>query len=471
MRPGLLIPALLGASLLSGASRDPWVRVRSPHFELFTTGGQESGTELAGYFEQVRTFFQQALGLEGAATPVRIVTFRTDQEYQPYRASAVADAYFQPGLSHDYIVMKSASGDVYTMAVHEYTHLLLRQTHLEVPQWLNEGLADLYSSLEVSNAQVVVGKVIPGRAQALADEPWIDLRALVSAGPASALYNQHGKAEMFYAESWALVHMLTLDERYSPRLPVLMETLRDGDSVAAIQRAYGKPIGKVQDDLKSYFAGDHLNAAVFDVPLPTGAQAMQVETDAGLYARLALAELLSNDRTRLDRARSAYESLSREYENQWQVEEGWGEFLARERQISAAIPHFERAAGLGSDDPRMYLEYGRLLNDANRSEDAARVFRTAVKLAPAGDEAHFELAVTLVRMGSYGEAVTEFHAIRHLGPEHAFRYFYSLAEAHYRLGDTRQAGLLLEKARAQARNREETLSVERLTQALDRPAR
>src|SRR6185369_3072020 len=166
-----LVLGLLAYSLAGAASRDPWIRIRSANFELFTTAGEASGRELVRYFEQVHSFFRQAFGLDGtAAQPVRIVSFRSEQEYRPYRASAVADAYFQPGISHDYIVMKSALSDVYPMAVHEYTHLLLRQTRLEVPQWLNEGLAELYSSLDVTGDGVVVGKVIPGRTGTLARE-------------------------------------------------------------------------------------------------------------------------------------------------------------------------------------------------------------------------------------------------------------------------------------------------------------
>jgi tetratricopeptide (TPR) repeat protein len=464
------LPCLLSVSLLHAAPHDPWVRIRSANFELFTTAGERTGRDLIHYFEQVHSFFQQAFALDGtAAQPVRIVSFRSDKEYLPYRPTEVADAFFEPGFEHDYIVMKNPSTDLYPTAIHEYTHMLLRQTKLDVPPWLNEGLAELYSSLEPEGSKIVVGKVIPGRIHTLARDPWIDLRTLVSAGANSPLYSQKAHAEMFYAESWALVHMLTLDERYSPSLRAMMDALKDGDSVGAFQKAYGKPIGKVQEDLKAYFDGNRFNAAVFDIQLPAEEEEPAVEPGAAMLARLALAELMSNDRTKLDQALAAYKTLSRDYENRWEIEQGWAEFLARERRSSEAVAHFARAAGLGANDPRMYVKYARVLNLWNRTGEAAEALKTAVRLDPALDDAHFELAVTLVRIGNDREALAEFHAIKHLGPENAFRYFYNLAEAHYRLGDIARARLLIEKGRSQTHNPEQIAALNRLRQLLDGP--
>jgi hypothetical protein len=151
--------------------------------------------------------------------------------------------------------------------------------------------------------------------------------------------------------------MLTLDDRYSPKLRAMMDILKyGGDSVAAFQRAYSKPIGKVQEDLQAYIGGDRFNAAVFDVQLQAEDEEPRVETDSAMLARLALAELLSNDRSKLDRALAAYKALSHDYENRWEVEQGWAEFLARERRNNEALPHFQRAAGLGANDARMYVK-------------------------------------------------------------------------------------------------------------------
>ena len=133
-RSSAAIAILLSVAALQAASHDPWVRIRSTHFELFTTSGEHNGRDLVREFELVRSFFQQAFGLDGAnGSRVRIVSFRSDRDYQPYSPTKVADAFFQPGPDHDYIVMKSSSGEVFPVAIHEYTHLLLRQTKMRRP--------------------------------------------------------------------------------------------------------------------------------------------------------------------------------------------------------------------------------------------------------------------------------------------------------------------------------------------------
>ncbi|SPE37566.1 conserved exported hypothetical protein [Candidatus Sulfopaludibacter sp. SbA6] len=450
----------------SAAPADPWGRIRSDHFELFTTAGERSGRDLIQYLEQVRGFFLQAFDLAGPRfQPVRIVWFRTDKEYRPYRPTEIADAFFQPGIDHDYIVMKTSSADLNATAVHEYIHLLVRETRLEVPHWLDEGLAELYSNLEPMGSEIVVGKPILGRVQTLARERWIDLRTLVGPGPISSEKN---RAAMFYAESWALIHMLSLDRRYSSRLRAMFDALQNGDTPAAFQKAYGGPIENVEQDLRAYTRGDAFNTAVFDLRLPDATGAPRVEPDAVLPARLALAELLSNDRKTLPQAAAAYKALAREYENRWEVEDGWGEFCARERKNDEAARHFARAAGLGCDNARMYLAYGRVLNMNQRFADAIGILKMGLRLDPTLDDLHFELAVTLVHTGSDRDAVAEFHRIKKLDREYAYRYFYNLAVAHSRLGDTGQARRLIEKAREETKNPEEIAALGQLMESLNR---
>src|ERR1043166_7301618 len=174
---------------------DPWLRMKSANFELFTTAGEPSGRDLIRHFEQVRSFFAQAFKIQGsAAHPAVVIAFRSEKEYEPYRPNQVAAAFFQGGPAHDFIVMQSASSENYPVAVHEYTHLLVRESNLRVPLWLNEGLAELYSNLEPQGSKIIVGKVIRGRAQPLMTEKWIPLRALLAVGHDSPLYNEKSRA-------------------------------------------------------------------------------------------------------------------------------------------------------------------------------------------------------------------------------------------------------------------------------------
>ena len=186
----LLLPACLPAAT------DPWLKITSANFELYTTAGERAGRDLIRHFEQVRSFFLQAFGSRlSASRPARIIAFRNEKEYQPYRPNEFATAFFQPGAVHDFIVMSSASSEHYPVAVHEYTHLMIHQSGMELPPWLNEGLAELYSSLEPRGDKILVGQVIPAACRCCAASrgfpsprcsPWITRRPTTTKNPAPA---------------------------------------------------------------------------------------------------------------------------------------------------------------------------------------------------------------------------------------------------------------------------------------------
>src|SRR6516162_759334 len=179
----LLLPACLSAA------QDPWLKITSANFELYTTAGERTGRDLIKHFEQVRSFFTQAFGAHlASARPARIIAFRNEKEYLPYRPSEFASAFYQPGAAHDFIVMSGASSEHYPVAIHEYTHLMIHQSGMEIPPWLNEGLAELYSSLEPRGAKILVGQVIPGRVHVLNTEKWIPLATLLNVDHNSPYY-------------------------------------------------------------------------------------------------------------------------------------------------------------------------------------------------------------------------------------------------------------------------------------------
>src|SRR5436853_7881490 len=81
------------------AAPDPWLRINSANFELFTTAGERGGRDLARHFEQVRSFFAQAFKLQGSpARPAQVIAFRSEKEFDAYRPSEAASAFFQGGL-------------------------------------------------------------------------------------------------------------------------------------------------------------------------------------------------------------------------------------------------------------------------------------------------------------------------------------------------------------------------------------
>src|SRR5712692_6176956 len=76
---------------------DQWLKLKSSHFELYTTAGEKKGREAILYFEQVRDFFSKALKQSKPAAPVRIIAFSSEKEYKPFRPNEFASAFYLAG--------------------------------------------------------------------------------------------------------------------------------------------------------------------------------------------------------------------------------------------------------------------------------------------------------------------------------------------------------------------------------------
>jgi Flp pilus assembly protein TadD len=456
----LALGALLAAAFLpqawAGGQADPWIRIRSANFELYTTRGERSGRDLIQYFERIRSFFLQTFGSgSGPMLPTRIMVFRSEREVRPYTPRQGSPAFFLQGSDHDYIVMQSESDDCYSDVVHEYTHLLVRLNWPDAPLWFNEGLAEFYSTLEQKAGKILVGKPPRTSPQVLRREQWLDLQTLLAADSRSKLYNEESYLGVFYAESWALVHMFMLDKTYSPLRKAMVEALKASPEAASLEKVYGKSLAGIQEDLADYADTFVFPSAWYELKASNVPAAPAVEVQAGFSARLALAELSAEMAANRIQAHEAYESLGREAPKDWRVEAGVARLYASEGTGDQALLHFQRAAELGADDPRMYLAYGRTLGEAGRAHDAVTALKTALRLAPDLDEARLELGQALIQTAAFRDAVRELASVKNIATEHAGRLLYLKAYAAYHAGDLPAALVSIEKARPLIRSAEE----------------
>jgi hypothetical protein len=208
------------------AADSRWIRLKSDNFELYSGGNVRSARDTLKEFEQVRGFFIQASGgHSGKSAPVRLVAFGSAKEYEPYRINEFAIAYYHQTADRDYIVMSRGGADTFPIAVHEYVHLLVRHGGLHLPPWMNEGLAELYSTLRPMGDKILVGDLIAGRHQALLQEKWVPLQLILTVDQHSPYYNEKNKAGNFYNESWALTHMLYFRAEYRPKFSQLLRSI------------------------------------------------------------------------------------------------------------------------------------------------------------------------------------------------------------------------------------------------------
>lgn len=466
------IVLLAGAG--SGSVEQRWLKLRSANFELFTTSGERRARDAILYFEQVRSFFEKATGAAPeTGPPVRIIAFSSDKEYKPYQFSEVAAAYASSGLDRDYIVMKGIGSENYPVAVHEYTHLLLKPTSSssKIPLWLDEGLAELYSTLKPVGKKVQIGDVIPWRYLALRTMKWLDLETLTAVDHDSPHYNEKTRATVFYAEAWALTHMLTLTEQYRPKFEQFLRAAASGDQKAAFEQVFGKKMWEVWTDLQTYMRKGQFNVGVYDLKLEKSAEQPEIREATPVESGVALASLLGAIH-KWDESRAAFEGLARENPGDAEVEEGLGYAALRAGEREQARTHFGRAAELDSKNSRLYCDYANLLHQiGERSATMIPLYEKALELDPGLVKAHYGLGFSLLTEGKYDEAVKHLLQVKKVEREQAYGLFNALAYAYQRLGNQTEAIKAAELAKKWAQNPEQTAAAEKTLEYLKSPHR
>jgi tetratricopeptide (TPR) repeat protein len=471
MRPALASTLLLCACQLASAA-EQWVKFKSSHFELYTTAGEKKGREAILYFEQVDDFFSKVLAKSKsvAPRPVRIIAFRTEKEYKPFRPNESAAAFYLGGYDRDYIVMQGIASENYPVAVHEFTHLLVRHSGAEVPIWFNEGLAELYSTMKPVGKKVQIGDLKVGHLQALHENKWLPLEALVSVDSNSPYYNERNRAGVFYAESWALTHMLNLSPQYRPQFSKFVSLLASGlPATNAFWQAYAKTLAQVQKDLELYLRGTSFNAVLFDIKLQKSDEDPDIEPASPLESGMVLADLLAFT-NKNDEAKQKYEGLAKEFPQSWEVEAGLAELAWREKDLDAARRHFARAAELGSTNPRIYYDYAMILRtDGENGASSIPALKKAVELDPDYQDAHHYLAFCLLQAENFQDAVEHFNKVKKVKGDQAFAFYHGLAYANYRLEKRDAARIAAQAARKAANTPDQITAADEMLRALSEP--
>jgi tetratricopeptide (TPR) repeat protein len=413
------------------AAAQQWVRLATPHFEMYTTSGVKRGREAILHFEEVRNFFLQVSPSKRTSEfPVRIIAFRSDKEYKPYRISESAAAYYAATHKRDYIVMPGVTEEYFPASIHEYMHLVIRHSGLKLPVWFNEGWADLFSTLRPSGKKAVVGDVIPGRVRTLMSEKWIPLATLGGIDQSSAHYNESAKADLFYAESWGLTHMLFLADEFRPKFDQFLAALvRTQNLETSLQAAYGKPVSFFETEMETYFRRYLIRNNEFDVKLEKADQEVVSSAVTPAEADIVLGDLLAAINRR-EQAKIIFERISATGVATSDVEEALGYLAWQANDREAARRHFRRAIEIGTKDAQLCFHLAMLDAEAGLP-DAAIIphLEKAVELKSDYMEAALRLGIAKNNTHDFEGALKVLEKVHPVDDRDSFQLFYAVAYA------------------------------------------
>ncbi|HEY7334920.1 MAG TPA: hypothetical protein VH639_08555 [Bryobacteraceae bacterium] len=431
-------PALILLAFSTSGFGAEWLRVRTPQLEILTDAGEKAARATLERLNLIRSVL--ATSPVSDPLPLRVFVFGSEAEFRKYSDGPVADGFYQPGVERDFIVLHAEAG-LARAAIHEYVHLVLDRRTAPLPLWFEEGTAELYSNLDVRGHGMLVGEPIREKLATLTSEKWLSSRDLAAANRQSPFYNERALAGIFYAESWALVHMLNFAPGWRERMPQFAEQLAAGNA-DAFHAAFGKTMDQALSDLPGY--ASRMRGVSVDAPPRANEPPPTVERLPSLAASLACADLALHLQ-HVDLSRSLMEGAFKAQPESAQLEAGFGSIALAEGDSADARSRFERAIVLGSRDAEVYFQLAMLERDAGAPGSRVdALLEKTIELDPAFGEAHFLLGLHMTDSDPEN-AVQHLTAAARASPGKSY-VWHALGYAQMRLGDTGSARLSASRA-------------------------
>ena len=368
------------ATFSTAEAKENWTSVRSKNFTLIGNASDKDIRLVANRLEQFRTVFAllfPAIKLN-SPVPTTVIVFKSDSSYKPFKVNPNLAGYFQPGEDVNYITLtteKASEDQPFRTIFHEYVHLLVDNTvGAGVPLWFNEGLAEYYSTFDITdeNRKVILGELVRNHVLFLRETKLLPLRTLFAVDYKSPYYNEGNKMNIFYAEAWMLTHYLLQGENQKrrPQLARFVDLIRSNATVdEAFQQAFQISVDVFEKDFRSYVQGAKYMATsvTFEKKLDFDSE-MQSAPVTEAEAQAYLGDLLLHTRRFNDAETHLQQSLTLSPELPM-AEASLGMLRVRQGRLEEARQHLEKAVAANSQNYLAHFYYAYALSGLSVTRD------------------------------------------------------------------------------------------------------
>lgn len=471
----LLLAAHLSVPAQKTMPRETWRSVRSKNFLLVGNASEKEIKQVASRLERFRSALTRLFA--GAnlspAVPTTVIVFRTEESYRPFKplyegAPSNVAGYFQSGPDLNYITITIDGNTMrpFGPVFHEYVHLFVENNLRGLPLCLNEGLAEYFSAFESSDGgrKATVGKSNDYHLRILRTREWLPLEELLAADSKSAVYNERGHRDLFYAESWALAHYLILGrngERQADFYRFVERVAEGAPVLESFRQTFKLEPSVVEGELKEYIKRDRRPSQVtaFDNPSEISDAEMKSAPITEAEAQYHLGDLLLHT-NRLDEAESYLKEALRLNPELAMASASLGMVRVRQRNFAEAIPLLSRAVQLAPENylAHYYYAYGLSRQGMNEEsvvlgyepETAARMRASLLRviaLAPSFPESYHLLAFVNLATGEHlDQAESLLHKAMRIAPARE-EFAFVLAQIYERRRDWTKAREVLNPLR------------------------
>lgn len=359
---------VLGLSLPQHATakEEKWLQVTTPEFTLITTLSQKEAVVWAGEFTQYIAELRGLFNFRRPLTPLTIVIFARDRAFADYRPltdkgkpAAVAGFFLRheswavAGLSG-----ASASDETRHTIFHEGVHWFLSAMDRTNPVWIEEGLAEVFSTFAVTKNRAHWGEAIPEHVTTLRVFPLLSMDRLVFVTRGELFLDESSRTGIVYAQSWAAVHLILYGKNEKlPRTGLFqfMQLTHNGmPMVDAFRESMGMDYAEFDRLLNTYLQGGTYYIA-----------SKPVQKLAPLKAEIA---------------------------TPFDVAQALGRLALSARRWEKAVAFAQESIAIAPDDPRGYELLGMARQESGDAEKGLEAFAIAAEKGSKDFQPYFELA-------------------------------------------------------------------------------
>jgi Flp pilus assembly protein TadD len=391
----ILLISLIFLFTIQAIADEKWTKAEFQNFTIVGTGSEKQLKQVGNKLEQ----FRQTLSLLlpnsklNSSLPTTVYAFSSYDNFKSYLSKEFKNksvgGFFTATPESNYIVLpiENRGFDIYDVIYHEYFHYVMSKNLKNSPLWLNEGLAEYYSTFEINDEgnKFKLGLPIGRRVAELRERTFIPLDTLFAVNHKSPEYNERNKVGVFYAQSWALVHFLIQGNERQRRTQFntfINYLAADMPPNEAFQKAFQADYKQIEKELREYinkFTFPYIQYSVdtkiswedtAKITKLTEVEAKIIQSDLLILTNnIEEAEKRLNDAVKLDeKFAGTYRLL--------------GKLRVRQRNYPEARKNFEKAISL---EPNEYLNNyyfaGAMWNEGKTAE-AIKLYQEAIRLKP-----------------------------------------------------------------------------------------
>jgi tetratricopeptide (TPR) repeat protein len=386
----LALIALVGCAGKPVDRRD-WLRLRTPHFEIVSALPAAETVRLATDVERFRGAIGWAQGgaVPAPSSPIRVVAFDGRTLVRPFDRRG-EPSYFLPVGDGGVVVLRTGGGfrgDATVALRHELAHWILRGAGGPAPPlWIDEGFAQLLSTLEVNDHGFEIGALREDHVRAVRSETWLPVARLLEANPA----DDWSDRRRFDAQTWLMAHYLLLGQperaavnRQLRRFLVLLD--RGVSPGRAAELAFDADLDRA---LQRYARRERFDSLVVSLPEAAPPAPQPLARSEALLELGRLSLLLD----RLEQATGYLEASEAEDPEAAATQAALGEASLRMGREDDARAHLQRALATGADDAAVQRQAGRYYLERARATDEPEKRGELLRLARWHDQQSLALS-------------------------------------------------------------------------------